>query len=105
MSTLEKRLREILGSFKSEIKKAQDEALDKVYCELIPEYYEDELIQNIRTNTIHNLVHSDKRKGFNWKEIRKKILEENKEDITNEIISELMEENKQLKEQIEEAYE
>lgn len=98
---LKQKIEQLMSNFKDEVLKVQVQTIDEYYCGLLP-YFEDDLIANIKTSIIRDLKYSDKKGTLDFKEIRKKIFEENKTEIIEDLNQDNLKEIERLKEWINE---
>lgn len=94
-------LSKYLEKFKNKIKDIQNETLEECYIELLPTIEED-TFENTRVNIINSLMgYNTSLNKYDWVSIRKQILIENKDEIIKDLNTDLLEENKKLKEELE----
>ena len=98
---LQSRIEEIMTNFKDKLQKVQDKTIGEIYCDMLP-YFQDDLISNIRTSIIRDLKYSEQRYGYDFVEIRKKILKENRDELIEDLNQDNLNEIKRLQEWINE---
>ena len=84
----------IYNDFLTKLNKMVKKAASDFYINALP-FIESDAWVNYRTDIFNNLCYSGLRDGHDWVAVRRKIYEENKEDIQNEIIKDLEKEIQQ----------
>jgi len=95
----------LIDKFKEEMKKAADETIGNLYCELT-HYIESDSWGNFRKDLMDGFKDYDNRKiqaAYDFKTIRQSILKHHKEDIINDLNQDLLEEVELLKKQLAES--
>ena len=93
----------LIDDFKGKLKKAADEAISDMYCD-ISVFIESDSWQNFRnkiTSGLKDYRSPRIRSDYDFKEIRKKIFEEHREEIIEDLNKDMVEEISSLKKQLE----
>lgn len=98
---LQNRIEEVMASFSKQLKRLQDDTISELYCDLLP-YFQDDLISNVRTSIIRDLKYSEQRYGYDFVEIRKTILKENRDELIEDLNQDNLNEIKRLQDWINE---
>ena len=94
---------ELVEAFKQNLIKAADEAIGKLYCDIMP-HIESDSWTNYRNVLMDGLSNYNNRKlqaPYDFKKIRQKIYEEYREEIIPDLNQDLLEEIESLKRQLE----
>ena len=90
----------IIDKFKADMKKAADEALGDLYCD-VAVHIESDSWSNFRNEIMEGFRNYDNRKiqaKYDFKAIRQEIYKEYREDIIKDLDQDILEENNSLKE-------
>ena len=93
----------LMDKFKEQMKKAADEVLGELYCD-VAVYIESDSWSNFRNELMDGFKNYDNRKiqsKYDFKDIRQAILKEHREDIIADLNQDLLEEIESLKGQLE----
>ncbi|HJZ06374.1 MAG TPA: hypothetical protein VJ327_11090 [Patescibacteria group bacterium] len=94
----------LIADFKKKLSKAADEAIGKLYCNIVP-FIESDSWSNFRNQIMDGFKNYDNRKiqgEYDFSEIRKQIFIQFREEIISELNQDLVDENNKLKNRIEE---
>lgn len=97
----------LINNFKKDLEKAAKEALSNLYCD-IAYYIESDSWANFRNQIMDGFRNYNNRKiqaKWDFKEIRQEIFKEFRAEIVQDLNQDLVEENKDLKAQIERLHE
>ena len=97
----------LVDRFKSKLKEAADEAIGTLYCD-VATYIETDSWSNFRNQIMEGFRNYDNRKiqrEYDFKKIRAEIYKEYREDIIADLNQDLLEENEQLKKDLEQTRE
>ena len=94
---------DLIEKFKAALKQAANEVIGDLYCYIMP-YIESDSWHNFRNQLLDGFL--DYRNGkiqeeYDFKKIRRKIFEEFKDEIIADLNKDLLEENEELKKEIE----
>ena len=98
----EKEAVKLIGKFKESLKKAADEAIGDLYCEIIPHIESDSWTnyRNFLMAGLQNYANKDIQGTHDFKKIRQSIFNEFREDIVVDLNQDMVEEIESLKEQL-----
>lgn len=99
----EKSAQKLIDNFKEQIKKAADETIEELYCD-VAVYIQDDSWKNFRNELMEGFKNYDNRKiqaEYDFKQIRQAILKEHREDIINDLNQDMVQEIESLKKTIE----
>lgn len=92
----------LIEDFKIHLQKAADDAIGDLYTDIVP-WIESDSWTNMRNQLIAALSNYPAAKEYDksyWVRIRKKIFEEHRNEINNDIILDLLKEIEELKERL-----
>jgi len=98
-----KEYQELIDNAKDKIKKAAEEAISDLYCE-VGTHIETDAWNNFRNTIISGLKGYPSHLRYDFKKIRQEILIENRADIIKELNQDLVEEVETLKKDLIRAY-
>ena len=87
----------LVESFKDKIKEAANLVIRDLYCDITP-HIESDAWLNFRIHVIDHIQDYPSLCGFDAQKVREAILEKHRDAIISDINSDLLKENKQLKE-------
>ncbi len=97
----------LVESFKKKLASAAEGVLNDFYAEILP-YIESDAWTNYRNSMVEGFVgYSGRAKEMaqhDYVKLRRKMLDEHKEELQNDIIADLVAENESLKKQLQRAY-
>jgi len=92
----------LIDDFKSKLKAVADDVIGDLYCEILP-YIESDSWSNFRNQIMSGFRDYGNSKimaKYDFKEIRKSILEHHREELINDLNQDLLEEIRSLKDRI-----
>lgn len=100
----QKEYQQLIDKAKSRIKAAAGEAITDLYCD-VGTHIETDSWQNFRNTLMNGLKGYPSHLKYDFKQIRKEILKENRAEIIKDLNQDLVEEVENLKDQLTRAYE
>lgn len=97
---------ELINKFKIELAKSAESAISDFYCDIMP-YIESDTWTNFKNELMAGFKEYGNRKiqgEYDFKEIRQSILKNHKEDIIKDLNQDMVEEIKELKNQLDIAW-